>query len=121
MEEYLGWLVAGVIGYLVGAYVKEKTVISSMIANAPDVVPKLLAAHEIMRNIHSETEIETDITDAVEVRSEQVGDAVYTYDKITGEFLSQAADLHQSMLLAAKRFPHKRFWHAELREDSQSS
>jgi hypothetical protein len=59
--------------------------------------------------------------DAIEVRIEQVNDDVYAYNKATGEFLSQAQNLHQAMTLAAARFPGKKFWHPELKQDSQTA
>ena len=59
--------------------------------------------------------------DAIEVVIEQVNDAVFAYNKATGEFLAQAQNLHQAMLLAAARYPGKRFWHPELKQDNQTA
>jgi len=59
--------------------------------------------------------------DAIEVVIEQVSDGVFAYNKATGEFLAQAQNLHQAMLLAAARYPGKRFWHPELKQDSQTA
>jgi hypothetical protein len=59
--------------------------------------------------------------DAIEVKTELVNDSVYAYNKVTGEFLAQAQNLHQVMLEAAKRFPGKKFWHPELTKDSQTA
>jgi hypothetical protein len=59
--------------------------------------------------------------DAIEVVIEQVSDGVFAYNKATGEFLAQAQNLHQAMLLAAARYPGKRFWHPELKQDNQTA
>ena len=59
--------------------------------------------------------------DAIEVVVEHVNDAVFAYNKATGEFLAQAQNLHQAMLLAAARYPGKRFWHPELKQDNQTA
>ena len=59
--------------------------------------------------------------DAIEVQTEQVNDLVYAYNKVTGEFLAQAQNLHQVMVLAASRHPGKKFWHPELTKDSQTA
>jgi hypothetical protein len=59
--------------------------------------------------------------DAIEVVIEKVNDAVFAYNKATGEFLAQAQNLHQAMLLAAARYPGKRFWHPELKQDNQTA
>ena len=59
--------------------------------------------------------------DAIEVVIEHVNDAVYAYNKATGEFLSQAQNLHQAMILAAARYPGKKFWHPELKQDNQTA
>jgi hypothetical protein len=59
--------------------------------------------------------------DAIEVQTEHVNDLVYAYNKVTGEFLAQAQNLHQVMVEAAKRYPGKKFWHPELTKDSQTA
>lgn len=59
--------------------------------------------------------------DAIEVIIEHVDHAVFAYNKATGEFLAQAQNLHQAMLLAAARYPGKRFWHPELKQDDQTA
>ena len=59
--------------------------------------------------------------DAIEVEIEQVSDGVFAYNKATGEFLAQAQNLHQAMLLAAARYPGKKFWHPELKQDNQTA
>ena len=59
--------------------------------------------------------------DAIEVVIEHVNDVVFAYNKATGEFLAQAQNLHQAMLLAAARYPGKRFWHPELKQDNQTA
>ena len=59
--------------------------------------------------------------DAIEVVIEQVNDAVFAYNKATGEFLAQAQNLHQAMILVAARYPGKKFWHPELKQDNQTA
>lgn len=59
--------------------------------------------------------------DAVEVRTEQVNDMVYAYEKVSGQFLAQAQSLHLAMVEATKRFPGKKFWHPELTKDTQTT
>ena len=59
--------------------------------------------------------------DAIEVQTERVNDLVFAYNKATGEFLAQAQNLHQVMTIAAQRFPGKKFWHPELKQDSQTA
>ena len=59
--------------------------------------------------------------DAVLVEIEEVNGVVYAYDKLSGDFLAQAGNLHQAMVLAAARFPGKKFWHPELKKDAQTA
>jgi len=59
--------------------------------------------------------------DAIEVEAETVGPVVYAYNKQTGQFLAQGKDLVQAITEAAKRYPGKRFWHPELKQDSQTA
>ena len=49
------------------------------------------------------------------------GQVFFVGFKITGEFLAQAQNLHLVMTEAAKRFPGKKFWHPELKQDSQTA
>ena len=59
--------------------------------------------------------------DAIEVEIEQVSDGVFAYNKATGEFLAQAHNLHHVMVAVSERFPGKRFWHPELKQDNQTA
>jgi hypothetical protein len=59
--------------------------------------------------------------DAVEVRIELDNNVVYAYEKVSGQFLAQAQSLHLAMIEATKRYPGKKFWHPELKEDSQTT
>ena len=59
--------------------------------------------------------------DFIEVRVEQVNGMTYAYEKTTGQFLAQAQNLHQAMVEASHRFPGKKFWHPDLKEDSQTA
>ena len=117
MENLFELLVAGAVGYYIGSWVKEKFMLLSMVRNAKDIIKYLEHAQQVM------AEVETDGVpeDAVEVKTELVNNSVYAYNKTTGEFLAQAADLHQVMMEAAKRFPGKKFWHPELTQDTQST
>jgi hypothetical protein len=57
--------------------------------------------------------------DAVEVRVEKENGMVYAYEKTSGQFLAQAQSIHLAMIEATKRFPGKKFWHPELKQDTQ--
>lgn len=85
------------------------------ISTDPDSMIKLL---QQVKQINDDDVV---IAGAIEVKTELVNNSVYAYNKTTGEFLAQAADLHQVMTLAAKRFPGKKFWHPELTKDSQTA
>jgi len=59
--------------------------------------------------------------DAIEVRIEKENGMVFAYEKVSGQFLAQAQSLHLAMVEATKRFPSKKFWHPELKKDSQTT
>jgi hypothetical protein len=59
--------------------------------------------------------------DAIEVRIEKENDIVFAYEKVSGQFLAQAQSLHLAMVEATKRYPGKKFWHPELKKDTQTS
>jgi hypothetical protein len=59
--------------------------------------------------------------DAVEVRIEKDKDVVYAYEKVSGQFLAQAHNLHHVMVAVSERYPGKKFWHPELTKDTQTT
>jgi thiamine biosynthesis lipoprotein ApbE len=64
---------------------------------------------ETKAEIESQEASMTQDSDDVEVRAETVNDTVYIYDSQTGEFLAQAQNIYQASVLAAARYPNKRF------------
>ena len=59
--------------------------------------------------------------DAIPLELEEVNGQVFAYNKLTGEFLAQAATKHLAALGAAARFPDKKFWHPDFKQDSQTA
>ena len=117
MENLFELLIAGAVGYFIGSWVKEQFMLLSMVRNAKETIKYLEHAQKVMEEVEADGIPE----DAIEVKIERVNDLVYAYNKVTGEFLAQAQSLHQAMLLAAKRYPGKKFWHPELTQDSQTA
>ena len=111
------WIIVGFgIAFWLGKHYAQLKFLHKISAD-PDSMIKLL---QQVKKIN-EDDTATIIDGAIEVKTEQVNDAVYAYNKTTGEFLAQASDLHQVMTEAAKRFPGKKFWHPELTQDAQST
>jgi rhamnogalacturonyl hydrolase YesR len=117
MENLFELLIAGAVGYYIGSWVKEQVMLIRMVRNAKETIKYLEHAQKVMEEVEADGIPE----DAIEVKIERVNDLVYAYNKVTGEFLAQAQSLHQAMLLAAKRYPGKKFWHPELTQDSQTA
>jgi rhamnogalacturonyl hydrolase YesR len=117
MENLFELLIAGAVGYFIGSWVKEQFMLLSMVRNAKETIKYLEHAQKVMEEVEADGIPE----DAIEVKIERVNDLVYAYNKVTGEFLAQAQSLHQAMLLAAKRYPGKKFWHPELVKDNQTA
>ena len=117
MENLFELLIAGAVGYFIGSWVKEQIMLVRMVRNAKDIIKYLEHAQKVMAEVEADGIPE----DAIEVEIEQVNGFVYAYNKMTGEFLAQAQNLHQVMVEAAKRYPGKKFWHPELTEDSQTA
>jgi len=114
--EYIYYIMVAVIAYWIGGHVRAYQIMQNLIRN-PDGMIKLI------NNLKEINEYEEQglPEDAIEVKTEHVNNSVYAYNKMTGEFLAQAANLHQVMLEAANRFPGKKFWHPEIKEDSQTA
>ena len=90
----------------------------SNLSKDPDNAIKMVEAIKV---INQQVEEHDMPEDAIEVTVEQVNDLVYAYNKVTGEFLAQAQNLHQVMTLAEARYPDKKFWHPELTKDTQTT
>ena len=117
MENLFELLIAGAVGYFIGSWVKEQIMLVRMVRNAKDIIKYLEHAQKVMAEVEADGIPE----DAIEVEIERENGFVYAYNKLTGEFLAQAQNLHQVMLEAANRFPGKKFWHPELKQDSQTA
>jgi hypothetical protein len=110
----LSYAVVAYTAYTVGIHIASLRIMTKMV-NDPDSVAKLVTE---LKNIRDDNEV--DVSDAIEVQTEQVNGLVYAYNKATGEFLAQDQNLQQVMLLAAQRYPGKKFWHPELTKDTQT-
>jgi hypothetical protein len=116
MEDILIYAVVVGFAFWLGWHVRA-IVIMANLATDPDKVIKML---EKIKEINEQEEIGLP-DDAIEVKTEQVNDLVFAYNKTTGEFLAQAQNLHQVMILAASRYPGKKFWHPEMKKDHQTA
>jgi hypothetical protein len=114
--EYFIYLVIAVVAYWIGWHARGIIFLAN-ISERPDHMIKML---EKIKEINDSEELGLP-DDAIEVQTEQVNDLVFAYNKVTGEFLAQAQNLHQVMTLAAARYPGKKFWHPELKQDHQTA
>jgi hypothetical protein len=114
--EYFIYFVVAVVAYWIGWHARGIIFLAN-ISERPDHMIKML---QKIKEINDSEELGLP-DDAIEVQTEHVNDSVYAYNKLTGEFLAQAQNLHQVMTEAAKRFPGKKFWHPELTKDTQTT
>jgi hypothetical protein len=114
--EYFIYLVVAVVAYWIGWHARGIIFLAN-ISERPDHMIKML---EKIKEINDSEELGLP-DDAIEVQTEHVNDLVFAYNKVTGEFLAQAQNLHQVMTLAAARYPGKKFWHPELKQDHQTA
>jgi hypothetical protein len=116
MEDILIYAVVVGFAFWLGWHVRAIVIMANLASN-PDKVIKML---EKIKEINEQEELGLP-DDAIEVQTENVNDLVYAYNKVTGEFLGQAQNLHQVMVLAASRYPGKKFWHPEMKKDHQTA
>ena len=114
--EFLPFVAVAVVFYNIGSHVRTFQIMQNL-AKRPDDFIQMIKQ---IKDINDSIEVGMP-EDAVEVKTEQVNDLVFAYNKATGEFLAQAQNLHQVMMLAASRYPGKKFWHPELKQDSQTA
>ena len=117
MDTNTIWTIAGfIVAFWLGKHYAQLKFMHKISAD-PDSMIKLL---EQIKRINEE-DTDTTVAGVIEVETVKQGSMIYAYDKMNGEFLAQATDLHQVMTEAAKRFPGKKFWHPELNKDTQST
>ena len=114
--EFLPYVAIAVIFYNIGSHIRAFQIMQNL-AKRPDDFIEMIKK---IKDINESVEVGMP-DDAIEVKTEQVNDLIFAYDKTTGEFLAQAGNLHQVMTLAAARFPGKKFWHPEFKQDSQTA
>ena len=118
--DYILILVLIGLAFYAGWHLRAITILYK-ISEHPEHMIRLL---EQVKKLNDEARLQAEQgvpDDAIEVKTEQVNGLVYAYNKVTGEFLAQAQNLHQVMVLAASRYPGKKFWHPELTKDSQTA
>lgn len=112
--ELLPYLSIAYIAYKIGVHMASYKIMRNLV-NDPDGMISMITQ---LKNINDD---EVDLDGAIEVQTEQVNNLVYAYNKVTGQFLAQAQNLHLVMLETAKRYPGKKFWHPELKGDNQTT
>ena len=117
----LTWVILAVVvafvAFWVGWHARGFSFLTAISQN-PDHVIGLL---QKIKEINAEVEDSGMPADAIPMKIEEVNGQVYAYNNITGEFLAQAHNLHHVMVEVAERFPGKKFWHPELKQDSQTA
>jgi hypothetical protein len=114
--DFLPYVAVAVIFYSIGKHMATMRIMNNLVRDPDGMIAMIGKLKEI---INSEDKGMPD--DAHEVLTEQVNGLIFAYDKHSGEFLAQADNLHSVMVLAAKRFPGKKFWHPELTKDHQTA
>jgi hypothetical protein len=116
--EYVSYIVVAVIAYWIGWHIRAILFIHNISKN-PD---GMIAILNELKKAMADDEQQADIPEGViEMKIETVGDMVYAYDKVTGQFLAQAQDIYQAAVVAASRFPGKKFYHPDLKEVARNS
>jgi hypothetical protein len=114
--EFLPFVAVAVVFYNIGSHVRAFQIMQKLASEPEKFIHLINKIKEI-----NDAEEDGMPEDAIEVQTECVNDFVFAYNKATGEFLAQAQNLHQVMLETAKRYPGKKFWHPELKQDSQTA
>jgi hypothetical protein len=114
--EFLPFVAVAVIFYNIGSHVRTFQIMQNLAKRPEDFIQMI----KQIKDINDSIEVGMP-EDAIEVKTERVNESVFAYNKATGEFLAQAHNLHHVMVAVAERFPGKKFWHPELKQDSQTA
>jgi hypothetical protein len=113
--DILPYAATAYVSYKIGLHVAGFRIMNNLVKNPGDTLNMIKQLKDII-----DAEERGMPEDAIEVQVEQVNDMVYAYEKISGQFLAQAQNLHEVMIQAAKSHPGKQFWHPELKKDRQT-
>ena len=115
--EYIPYVFVAIAAFTVGKHWALWT-FSQNLSNDPD---RMIAILNKIKEINAEVDENGMPEDAIPLKIEQVGEQVFAYNQITGEFLAQAQSVYQAALLATARYPGKKFWHPSLEQDHQTT
>jgi len=123
MDTWILWIcgcsVAFWLGKAVGTHIGTLNVLK-VLANDPNTIQDVITKLKIVEQAETSEDLDFPI-DAIPLELEEVNGQIFAYNKLTGEFLSQAHDIEQAARIARQRFPGKTFWHPELKKDSQTA
>jgi hypothetical protein len=121
MDSWIIWIVgcsvAYTIGHFIGGHMKAFQMMQKMVNDPEGMI-------DLIKHLKTINDTETDVAipdDAHLLELEEVNGQVYAYDKLTGEFLAQGPNKYMAALAAASRFPGKKFWHPDFKQDSQTA
>jgi hypothetical protein len=115
--EYLPYVVIAIVFYNIGSHVRAVQIMLNL-SKDPD---RFIDMVNKIKEINTEVENHDMPEEAIPLEIEKVNGIVYAYNKITGEFIAQAQNLPQVALLATARFPGKKFWHPDLKQDARTA
>lgn len=129
MDSWIIWIVGCSIAFWIGQKIGVQLGtyrLMKALAEDPEPFISISKQFKKIENATTQEELESlqlvEIPeDAVIMEIEKIGDMVYAYDKLTGQFIAQAQNIHQVAILASERFPGKKFWHPALKQDHQIS
>lgn len=104
MAFYIGWFCRGVS-------------IMQKLAEEPE---RMIGLLEQIRKIN-ENEARDIPEDVIEMDLRKQNGLVYLYNKASGEFLAQGANIEAAVKIAAERFPGKRFGYTDTEQTAHSA
>ena len=116
--EYVTYAIVAILAYWIGGHVRAFQIMQNLIKRPDEMIELINRLKEINNAESSESDAPAD---AIPLEIEEVKGQFYAYDKITGEFLAQAPNKYLVGLAAAARYPNKKFWHPDFKEDSQTA
>jgi hypothetical protein len=113
------YLLIGVIGFVVGWWVREQLIILNIIRNADFIMEALAKVKKLQEEAEHLEQTET--ADGVEVEVEIQSGQVYAWLKSNHQFLAQGATVEEAFKRAQERFPNLKFWYKKPEQNNQSA
>jgi len=121
MDDLFSYLIVGLIGFIIGWWLKEQVMIYNMLKNSDKVIASLEHIRKLQAEYLEEEVPATSTLSGTEVSLEVTEGQVYAWVKDTNQFISQGATIEEAIKNANARYPGKKFRYNKVEQSNQTA